>query len=425
MKREVGAIMTGNTVVPSDVTKVAKSHAGKSARLYYLDWLRNILIFGVFIYHILRPFDPLTPWHINNAETNDAVLGILLTINPWAIPLFFLVAGAGTWFALRRRSNRQYISERVNRLLIPFIVGSILLTPFQRYLEALHKESFDGSFLSFIPELLTRSFSGNLLTPGIFGKWGLHLWFLSFLFTFSLLALPIFRWFKRDAGDAFISWLSRLVGKRGGILLLVLPLALARMLVQPYDPNPMGRSWLEFVYFFLFFILGYILYSDDRFAQAIRRDRWLLFASGIAGLLGFFALFAVHGDVALEWSVTFVVPWSIVLIFAYTLMSWGWALFVLALAMQHLNFSNRLLEYANETIMPFYLLHQPVIIIIAYFVVQWEISILAKILVIGISSLLIALGLIELLIKPFEPMRKLFGMKPKRGKEDETKTAVA
>ena len=45
--------------------------------------------------------------------------------------------------------------ERVNRLLIPFIVGSILLTPFQKYLEALHKETFQGTFLSYIPEMLT------------------------------------------------------------------------------------------------------------------------------------------------------------------------------------------------------------------------------------------------------------------------------
>ena len=271
----------------------------------------------------------------------------------------------------------------------------------------------------------TRSFSGNLFTPGVFGKWGLHLWFLGFLFTFSLLALPIFRWFKGEKGESFISWLCRLVEKRGGILLFILPLALARMLVQPFDPNPMGRSWLDFVYFFLFFILGYILYADNRFAYAIRRDRWLLFASGIAGLLGFFALFAVYGDVALEWGVTFVLPWSIILIFAFTLMSWGWALFVLALAMKHLNFTNKLLAYANETIMPFYLLHQPAIIVVAYFVVQWDTGILVKILVIGITSLLIALGLIELFIKPFRPMRRLFGMKPKRRKEEKTKTSLA
>jgi peptidoglycan/LPS O-acetylase OafA/YrhL len=416
--------MTGKTKVPSDVTKYAKSRARKSARLYYLDWLRNILIFGVFLYHVLRVFDPFVPWHINNAETSDAVLGILLTINPWGIPLFFLVAGAGTRFALRRRSNWQYIGERMNRLLIPLIVGSIFLTPFQRYLEALHKGNFEGSFLSFIPELLTRSFSGNLFTPGAFGKWGLHLWFLGFLFTYSLLALPLFRWFKGEKGKSFVAWLCHLVEKRGGILLFVLPLALARMLVQPFDPNPTGRSWLDFVYFFLFFILGYIIYSDNRFVYVVRRDRWLLFGSGIVGLLAFFALFIVYGDVALEWGVTFVVPWSIILIFAFTFMSWGWALFVLALAMQHLNFSNKLLVYANDTIMPFYLLHQPVIIVIAYFVVQWDVSILVKLLVIGITSLLIALGLIELLIKPFGPMRRLFGMKPKKDKEEKDKTAV-
>jgi len=391
----------------------------RPTRLYYLDWLRVILIFGVFLYHVVKPFDPLIDWHINNAEQSDTILTFLLLVNPWGIPLFFLVAGTGSMFALRRRSNRQYIIERVTRLLIPFIVGSILLTPFQKYLEALHKESFQGSFLSYIPEMLAESMSGNWFTPLIFGDWGLHLWFLGFLFAFSLLALPFFNWFKRDAGGSFISWLGRLVEKRGGILLFILPLALARVLVQPFFAVE-ERGWLDFVYFFLFFILGYIIYSDERFLSAVRRDRWLLFAGGIVGLAAFFGLFAVYGDIALEWGLTFVVPWSIILIFAFTLMSWGWALSALYLAMKYLNFSNKWLVYGNETIMPFYLLHQPVIILIAYFVVQWEAGIPVKLLVIVIGSLLITLGLVELLIRPFKPMRRLFGMKPRR----ETKKAL-
>ena len=53
--------MTSKTTVPEDSTNVAESRPNKQQRLYYLDWLRNILIFGVFIYHVLRPFDPLTP----------------------------------------------------------------------------------------------------------------------------------------------------------------------------------------------------------------------------------------------------------------------------------------------------------------------------------------------------------------------------
>jgi peptidoglycan/LPS O-acetylase OafA/YrhL len=417
--------MTSNNTVPADSMSITKPDANKKQRLYYLDWLRNILIFGVFIYHVLRPFDPLTPWHINNAVKSDAVMGILLTINPWGIPLFFLVAGAGSMFALRRRSNRQYISERVNRLLIPFIVGSILLSPFQRYLEALHYGRFEGSFLSFIPQWLAGLIPDYWFTPATFGNWGLHLWFLAFLFLFSLLALPIFNWFKRDAGGSFISWLGRLVEIRGGILLFVLPLTLARTFVLPFVPVIEEHGWLDFVYMFLFFIVGYIIYTDNRFTSAVRRDRWLLFGSGIVGLAAYFALSTVYGeDVVIGWGLAFAFPGSLIGNFFFTLIGWGWALFVLYLAMSRLNFSNRLLVYGNETIMPFYLLHQPVIVVIAYFVVQWDTSILVKILVIGISSLLIALGLIELLIRPFNPVRRLFGMKLKRDKEDKAKTAV-
>jgi peptidoglycan/LPS O-acetylase OafA/YrhL len=416
--------MTSSTKVPADSTRNTKSGGEKSERLYYLDWLRVILLFGVFLYHIIRPFDPLIDWHINNAEQSDIILTILLLVNPWGIPLFFLVAGAASMFALRRRSNQQFISERLMRLLIPFIVGSILLTPFQKYLEALHKETFEGSFLSYIPKLLAEVISGNLLTPLIFGRWGLHLWFLGFLFVYSLLALPVFRWFKREAGKSFISWLGRLVEVRGGILLFVLPLALARVLVQPFFAVE-ERGWLDFVYFLLFFILGYIIYSDDRFLSAVRRDRWLLFGGGIMGLVIFFGLFAGYGDVVLEWGLTFVVPWSIILIFAFTLMSWGWALDVLYLGMKYLNFTNRWLEYGNETIMPFYLLHQPVIIVIAYFVVQWDVNLWVKLLIILISSFLITLGLVELLIRPFKPMRRLFGMKIRKSKGEDSETALA
>jgi peptidoglycan/LPS O-acetylase OafA/YrhL len=352
-------------------------------------------------------------------------MGILLTVNPWGIPLFFLVAGAGSYFALSRRSNRQYIRERVNRLLIPFIVGSILLTPFQLYLEALHKETYQGSFLSFIPEMLADLTSGNLFTPLIFPRWGLHLWFLGFLFAFSLLGLPLFNWFKKSAGSSFVSWLGRLVEKRGGIFIFVIPLALARTLIQPFVPE-YEHGWLDFVYFFLFFALGYMIYSDDRFQSVIRRDRWLLFGSGVVGMAAYFALTAVYGeDVVLEWGFTFSVPGSIVGNFIFTVISWGWALYILYLAMTRLNFSNRLLVYGNETIMPFYLLHQPVIIVVSYFVVQWDAGVFVKLMVILLTSLVIVLALIELLIRPFRPIRRLFGMKARGRKAEEVETAAA
>ena len=235
------------------------------------------------------------------------------------------------------------------------------------------------------------------------------------MFAYALLALPIFRWFQRDAGRSFISWLGRLVEVRGGILLFIIPLALARILVQPFFPEEHG--WLDFVYSFLFFVLGYILYADDRFVTAVRRDRWLSLAGGILSLVAFGPLFAVFGDQFFEWSETFVMPWSIISILLFTLSSWCWALCVLYLALKYLDFSNKWLEYGNSTIMPFYLLHQPVIIVIAFFVVQWNTGILPKLLVVVISSFVITLGLVELLIRPFRVTRMLFGMKARSAPE--------
>jgi TRAP-type mannitol/chloroaromatic compound transport system permease small subunit len=72
--------------------------------------------------------------------------------------------------------------------------------------------------------------------------------------------------------------------------------------------------------------------------------------------------------------------------------------------------------------MPFFVLHQPVIIAIAYFVVQWDTStalgagtgITLKLLVVVLGSLLVTLGLVELVIKRIPVLRGLFGMKTRR-----------
>jgi hypothetical protein len=64
--------------------------------------------------------------------------------------------------------------------------------------------------------------------------------------------------------------------------------------------------------------------------------------------------------------------------------------------------------------MPLYLFHQPVIVVIAFFVVQWDKGIPVKLLVIVLGSLLVTLGLVEL-IKRIKVLRGLFGMKTQTG----------
>src|SRR3989337_1500038 len=73
-----------------------------------------------------------------NAEKSMAVTVFIAFFAPWGMPFFFMMAGAGSWFALQRRTARLYLRERFTRLLIPFIAGSILLMPVMLYFEWRH-----------------------------------------------------------------------------------------------------------------------------------------------------------------------------------------------------------------------------------------------------------------------------------------------
>ena len=91
---------------------------------------------------------------------------------------------------------------------------------------------------------------------------------------------------------------------------------------------------------------------------------------------------------------------------------WCWTLVALWLGMRLLDYRNHRLDQAQELMVPFYVFHQPPIVLIAFFVVGWAAGIPIKLGVILGGSLLITLGLCLVLAKYVKPARVLFGMKP-------------
>ena len=86
---------------------------------------------------------------------------------------------------------------------------------------------------------------------------------------------------------------------------------------------------------------------------------------------------------------------------------------LLWLGRRFLNFNNRFLAYANEAVLPFYILHQTVIFIVGFFVIQWSSGIATKYLMITIVSFAVIMAIYEILIKRVSIVRSLFGMKVK------------
>ena len=82
-------------------------------------------------------------------------------------------------------------------------------------------------------------------------------------------------------------------------------------------------------------------------------------------------------------------------------------------------------KYANEAVLPFYILHQTVIFSLAYFVVQWAVPDGLKFVLILTGSFLVSVGLYEFLVRHNNLVRILFGMKPKQSVSTDVRSVLA
>jgi fucose 4-O-acetylase-like acetyltransferase len=118
-------------------------------------------------------------------------------IDNWHMPLFFLLSGASTWFALSKRPPVAYIKERFLRLIVPLVFGIIVIVPPITFYEKIQKSGLGGNYFDFYYHLFNGVYpKGNL-------QW-CHLWFLFYLFFISVSVLPIILNWKSGRGASFI-----------------------------------------------------------------------------------------------------------------------------------------------------------------------------------------------------------------------------
>jgi glucans biosynthesis protein C len=406
--------------IPAQETVASSDPAGLagSKRIHYLDWLRVLAILMVFLFHAVHPFD-MADWQIKNTQQSEVLNIILILLSLWGMPFFFMVAGAASWFALRQRSSRQYISERVNRLLIPFIAGTILFSPLEYYLSWMNRIQrgvFSISFWDFLSGELPRFDPLRLSAPGFSPRWigiGFHLWFIGFLFCFALITLPLFRWMTGAKGKRFISKFARICAHRGGILLFILPLLIIQFSLRPFGLQE--HDWQDFIFQMAFFILGFLVFTDERITRAVRRDGWLLLGVGSAFVLGLLGLYLLNLPV-IKWGSDPSLPQFYLILIPTTGIALCYSLTMLFVGMRFLDFTNTWLRYGQEAALPFFIFHQPVIIVIAFYVVQWDTGMWIKLPIVVLSSFVVVLGMYELIVRRIGLLRFLFGMKSRVSK---------
>ncbi len=366
-------------------------------RRHDIDWLRVIAIFGVLFFHVAMLFAAEWDWHIKNPETSNMWLEFNFWISQFRMPLLFFVSGFGTFLALRKRSAWQYTKERHNRLIIPLVFSMFVIVPPQIYIERIfdNPDSY-SSFLGFYPE----TFSFIPYPDGNF-SWH-HMWFVLYLFFYSIVGLPLFLWMKKDKIGSQVN--SLFENFKPAIILLFIPTFLVYLFITAGTSrsNNFIGDWSWHPYWFTFFAIGYVVGIAPAIWDRIRDNRRNFF--GVALL----CIFIIN---VIRWNGIYNEVSIAVYRILIPINAWAWMLAACGFARVHLNKPSKVLTYLNQSIYPFYILHQTVIIIVGYYVVQVQESILAKYLFVSLISIGGSLAIYEFLIRPFNIPRFLFGVK--------------
>ena len=365
-------------------------------RRFDLDWLRVLAILTIFVYHTTRFFN--SEWWLVKNPTSYLAMDILeTTLTNWIMALIFAISGASLFYALSKGGAGKFIKDKVLRLLVPFVtMGMVVFGSWQIYLARLTHGEFSGSFFEFIP---------HYFQPDNFAWTGVHLWYLEMLFIFCLIFLPLFLWLKRGTGQRVLDRLGDLFASRGAVYLLALPTILCLILTDG-DSFLGNTEWGggSILTHATFFLSGFLIVSHEGLQKNIQRFRWLSLALVVILMATLFSLMMAFG----ETSDTLLIAVGRTL---WGLWSWSWVLAILGFGLKHLNFNKPILSYANEAVLPFYILHHPVLLSVGYFVVQWAIPAAVKFAIIDAVSFVIIMALYEFAVRRFNVLRFLFGMK--------------
>jgi len=373
-------------------------------RIHYLDWLKVLIVYGIVLFHVSLVFSFGT-WLISNHERSLILTAFAGFTFPWGIPAMFLIAGADAWFGLRSRAASDFIRKRFLRLLVPMVPGLLILSPLQRFISSHNPPpSLDGLWPFYVGFFREFHFEWTLQ---FVSKYWLHLWFLGYLFVISVACLPAIRWLRGPAGRRLVSRVLGVADRPAGLLLLVAPLAVSQLALRWRFPA--YQDWADVATYTLAFLWGAVIFSDRRFEVLIRGQiRWLL-GGGLLAMLGIGVLALITPSHLVGDSQAPAVLQALYALLL-SLYIWSWLHAVMYLGLRWLNFPNRIQSYAQESVLPVYVIHHPLVLLVASFVVTWNVGVWPKFLVILTAVAVLTLTIYEFGVRRWPITRLVFGL---------------
>ena len=369
-------------------------------RHYGLDWLRIAAFALLIFYHIAMVFAPWD-WVIKSAHTYPELIAPMAVLTPWRLPLLFVVSGyASRKLFEKSASVRAFVSSRNLRLGIPWAFTMLVLLPPEMWVRV-RQHGY--------PHSLSHFWFGDSFHIGTFYKiafpsWE-HLWFVVYLWGYTMVLAGLIAWFGSARIQARIEWLAqgrRLIWAPIGLLVAG---KMALLFIVP-ERQGLFTDWGGHAEYLPIFLFGFALGGSSILWPAIHRA-WrmalpLALASG-AFVLAIELIYQArdvppHLVMALDRAARLTMAWSMILLLLHVAETW-W------------NHDHPWRATLAEAVFPFYLIHHPVLIVLAWFTLPLGLSLGAEfaLLLAGTSGACLAFYLIGRKVNWLRPLIGLRG----------------
>lgn len=382
-------------------------NAQNDGRRWDVDALRTLALGLLILYHLGMYYVLDWGWHVKSPNQQAWLQDVMILSNQWRMSLLFFVSGMTLALVSARFSAVKLLKERGLRLGIPLLFGMLVIVPPQLFFELIHSGHFEGSYLAFYREYLDvdtalaehKQSEIGLLT------WN-HLWFMPYLLVYSCLWLLLRAMLPQMAAvvcrkvPAWLFYLSAV-----GTLFTVW-----FFLRQTYpSTHDLINDWYNHGKYLTAFGFGSLMVVSQRWWKHVIDARyWLL---GV-GVVCYSLLIADrHGafpELAGQFTESDIVRAAYGLVATTNL--WAWLLAMVGLAGHFLNRPFAWLQRANHAVLPIYILHQSVIIVLAMWLLPLALPAWAEApLILLLTGLVCGLG--YWLICRFNILKLLFGIK--------------
>lgn len=374
-----------------------------------LDWLRIIVVTMLIPFHTAMTFAPYA-WYLRNGELNLATQGLINVLDKYHMELLFLIAGASMFFSLGIRNVKDYILERLQRLVVPLIFGMLIIVPPCYWIAAKQFWFYSGSLWDYYVLFWKQNlipFQNNF-SPGA-------LWFLWYLIFYTIVLFPFLIIIRKKCSEVFFDKLGKVFRYPVVIFAMVIPIAL----VQIFSEWVITSDFLV-LYYVVFFIYGFFLFSASGFEKGLNRGGPIAIVIALVTMALYMML------IFPEWNKSILGPqyWTnlhgergstgfIIFQILCSLCTWSWIISLLYLARKFLNFSNKFVVYGNDVVLPFYIVHSTAIALIGWWIIHQDWDVLPKYLLNTVLAFLATIVFCEIMRRT-NATRFLLGMRLKK-----------